>query len=148
VVAVLPILTLLLGTPTATTTQTSGIETDSSSPQSQNPLRSPHPHFLDAGNVELVGHIGGVVEAVAVQEDHAYIGQGYSMLVLDISNPASPSLVGKTLPLPSIVKGVAVSGDYAYIVGGDRYHGLCRGRGGPAGGGRLRPRQPDRGGAL
>jgi len=69
----------------------------------------------DAENVELVGHIGGVTEAVFVQGNYAYIGEGPGLTILDISNPASPTVVGKTPPLPDIVRGVYVSGSYAYV---------------------------------
>ena len=72
----------------------------------------------DAENVEFVGHIGGSTEAVAVQGDYAYIGEGPRLTILDISDPASPTVVGKTLPLPGIVQGVAIAGDYAYVAGG------------------------------
>jgi hypothetical protein len=44
-----------------------------------------------AQNVELVGHIGGVTDAVFVQGNYAYIGEGPRLTILDISNPASPS---------------------------------------------------------
>ena len=71
----------------------------------------------DAENVESVGHIGGVTDAVAVQGDYAYIDEGPALTVLGISNPASPTIVGKTDPLPDIVQDIAVAGDYAYIVG-------------------------------
>ena len=89
----------------------------------QNPLiqpirRSPaHPQAptADAENVEFVGHIGGTTKAVAVQGNYAYIGEGGALTILDISNPASPTVVGKTAPLPDIVQDVYVSGDYAYI---------------------------------
>ena len=76
----------------------------------------------DAQNVEFVGHIGGATLAVAVQGDYAYIGEGPRLAILDISNPASPTVAGKTVPLPGVVRGVAVTGGYAYIA--DREGGL------------------------
>jgi len=69
----------------------------------------------DARNVEYVGHIGGASYAVAAQGHYAYIGEGPSLIVLDVSNPASPTVVGKAPPLPGIVRGVAVAGSYAYV---------------------------------
>jgi hypothetical protein len=62
-----------------------------------------------------VGHIGGATDAVAVQGSYAYIGEGPRLTILDISNPLSPIVVGKTVPLPSTVKDVAISGSYAYV---------------------------------
>ena len=69
----------------------------------------------DAKNVELVGRLGGLTYAVAVQGDYAYVGEGYSLTVLDVSNSAWPTIVGKTPPLPAIVRDVYVVGDYAYV---------------------------------
>jgi len=69
----------------------------------------------DAQNVEFVGQIGGESYAVAVQGDYAYLGVGPRLVVLDISNPANPTLAGQTEVLPDIVWGVAVAGNYAYV---------------------------------
>ncbi len=69
----------------------------------------------DAENVEFVGQIGCLSYAVAVQGDYAYVGEGPRLTILDISNPASPTVVGKTDPLPDVVQGVAVAGGYAYV---------------------------------
>ena len=80
---------------------------------------SPDVAIADAQNVELVGHIGGPTYAVAVQGNYAHIGEGYSLTILDISDPASPIVVGKTFPLPDIVQGVAIAGGYAYVADGD-----------------------------
>ncbi|HMN29910.1 MAG TPA: hypothetical protein PKE45_17290, partial [Caldilineaceae bacterium] len=35
-------------------------------------------------NVDLIGHIGGVAGAVAVQGDYAYLGFSHEWMVLDI----------------------------------------------------------------
>jgi len=85
--------------------------------------RSEFPHKMmqtaaDAENVEFVSQIGVDTYAVALQGDYAYIGEGYSLTILDISNPASPTVVGKTSPFPEIVRGVCVIGDYAYVADG------------------------------
>ena len=78
----------------------------------------------DAENVELVGHIGGRTYAVAVQGNYAYIGEGPKLTILDISDPTSPVVIGKTALLPDVVLGVAVAAGapqghtYAYVVVG------------------------------
>ena len=72
----------------------------------------------DAQNVELVGQIGGLSCAVAVQGDYVYLGVGPRLVVLDVSNPANPTVVGRTEVLPDIVRGVAVAGNYAYVADG------------------------------
>ena len=71
---------------------------------------------IPAANVELVGQIGGTVNAVALQGQYAYIGEGPRLTILDVSDPASPALAGTTELLPDIVTGVAVAGQVAYIV--------------------------------
>jgi hypothetical protein len=70
-------------------------------------------------NVELVGQIGGACLAVAVQGRYAYIGVGPRLVVLDVSNPAGPLLLGRTAVLPGLVHGVAVAGTLAYVADGE-----------------------------
>ena len=64
--------------------------------------------------VSLVGSVGGSAFGVAVQGNYVYVGEGRSLLVLDISTPSSPSKVGKVV-LPGVVMDVAVFGQYAYV---------------------------------
>jgi len=59
---------------------------------------------------------------VAVAGTHAYVADGYfGLQVVDISNPASPTLIGST-DTPSFARGVAVAGTHAYVA--DGYFGL------------------------
>ncbi len=67
--------------------------------------------------VERIGQVGGSIMAVAVQGPYAYVGQEASLLVLDISDPARPTAIGRAL-LPSSVRHVRVVGGYAYVVAG------------------------------
>lgn len=90
--------------------------------QSKSPfyLQSPE---ADAENVEFVGQIGGTgIRTVTAQGNYAYIGVGPRLVVLDISDPASPTVVGRTIPLRGIVLDIAVDGDYAYVAA--EYGGL------------------------
>lgn len=68
-----------------------------------------------ADNVEFISHIGGRTHAVAVQGNYAYVGEGPSLTILDVTNPAAPAVVGRSPVLPEIVNGVAVAGNYAYV---------------------------------
>ena len=125
--AALLVLTLVPGAPITAApprTRISGIQTDSFDSRSNDPLNPAHPLFstADAENVELVGHIGGVTHAVAVQGNYAYVGEGPRLTILNVSNPASPIVVGKTPPLPGLVQAVAVAEGYAYVA--DDYAGL------------------------
>lgn len=66
-------------------------------------------------NVRFVDHIGGNIKAVAVQGNYAYVGEGPSLSILDVSAPSFPSVVGSTPPLPGIVQRIMVVGGYVYI---------------------------------
>jgi len=68
-----------------------------------------------AQNVELVGQIGGITHAVAVEGNYAYIGVGPRLVILDVSDKAHPIVIGRTGVLPGVVSGVAVAGSYAYV---------------------------------
>jgi len=61
--------------------------------------------------LELVGQIGGAVNAVAVQGDTAYVGVGPRLVILDVSDPANPEVLGQSPVYPDFVQDVAVAGD-------------------------------------
>jgi hypothetical protein len=69
-------------------------------------------------NLQLVGQIGGAVTTVAVQGNYAYIGEGSALAVVNVSNPSEPAILG-SIPLPSVLDGIAVSGSYAYVADAD-----------------------------
>ncbi len=56
---------------------------------------------------------------VAVAGGHAYFGGDDSLRVADLSDPATPQVVGRLALQRGDVQGIAVSGDYAYIAAGD-----------------------------
>jgi len=72
----------------------------------------------DNFNVKFEGRFGGTADACAVSGNYAYIGQGQDLVVLDVSNPASPVELGRVMT-PGIVRDVALSGDYAYVADDD-----------------------------
>jgi hypothetical protein len=82
--------------------------------------RTPHAPDApqDSWNVEYVGHIGGITWAIAVQGNYAFVGEGPQLTILDISNPASPTVTGKTQPLPDIVGCIAFLSGYIYVADG------------------------------
>ena len=73
-------------------------------------------------NVELVTQIGGPVYAVDLAWPYAYIGMGPRVVILNISNPAQPVMVGQSDVLPGIIRNIAVAGDYVYATA--EYAGL------------------------
>jgi hypothetical protein len=67
---------------------------------------------------ELVGRWPhGQAAAVAVSGDVAYVGSGAALLVVDISNPAAPTVLGD-LDLPELILGVATTGSHVIVCDG------------------------------
>lgn len=83
---------------------------------------NPTPGLEGQKTFSLLGQIGGSSAAVAVDGQFAYLGQGPRMVVLDVSDPAKPGLVGESEILPGLVQGIQVNGNYAYAA--VRYGGL------------------------
>lgn len=69
-------------------------------------------------NLDLVSSFGGGAIGLAVNQNHAFLGQGRSMLVLDISNPALPSKVGQ-VSLPGVVWDIAFFSQYVCVANGE-----------------------------
>jgi len=67
-----------------------------------------------ARNVEILGHIGGSVNAVSVQGNYAFVGMGPELAVLDVTIPGDPRRVGY-LVLEDMVADVYVANGYAYV---------------------------------
>ena len=72
----------------------------------------------DNVNVDIVGQFGGDLFDVAVAGDHAYLGQGQDLVVLDISDVTALSEVGRVTSISEIY-GIDISGNYAYIANGN-----------------------------
>ena len=66
-----------------------------------------------AQELELAGTIAAPAGVVAVSGDHAYLGEGPTLRVYDISDPAAPAAAGSTA-LPAIIYDIAVAGGVAY----------------------------------
>ncbi|MDX2110059.1 MAG: putative Ig domain-containing protein [Verrucomicrobiota bacterium] len=72
--------------------------------------------YLNAlgSNIDLVGQIGGNVQAVAVVGNTVYYGEGTGLVVSDFTNPSAPVERGR-IALPSIVKDVVVVNNIAFV---------------------------------
>jgi hypothetical protein len=66
-------------------------------------------------SLEQVGQVGGISNAVAVQDNYAYVNAGPRLVIMDVSDRNNPVIVGQSPPLPDLVVGVAVDGQYAYV---------------------------------
>jgi hypothetical protein len=71
-----------------------------------------------AWELEYIGGINGPITAVAVQGSYAYVGDINGLMVMDISNPASPTPVSRTLSSIHYVPDVTVAGNLAYVTAG------------------------------
>lgn len=76
--------------------------------------------LVPAGNArecpELMGRWPfGPAVAVAATGDHAFYGSGAGLMIADVSDPASPRVVG-SLTLPAAVEQIEVSDRYAYVL--------------------------------
>jgi len=57
------------------------------------------------------------VQTVTASGTTAYLGSDSTLVVLDVSNPASPAVLGSVI-LPAVINRIAVSGGFAYVVAG------------------------------
>lgn len=69
--------------------------------------------------IDFIGHLGGITQAVTIQGNYAYIGEGPALTILDISNPSLPVVVGRSQPMPEIIEHIVVAGQYAYVADSD-----------------------------
>ena len=67
-----------------------------------------------AQELELVGTIPEAAGVVAVHGEHAYLGEGPTLRVYDISDPAAPA-AGGSVALPGNIYDIDVAGSVAYV---------------------------------
>ena len=77
----------------------------------------PFPASTDASTITPVGNLAGSATSVEVLDTRAYIGNADSLRIVDISNPASPLLLGS---YQTPAADVQVVGAHAYIASAGR----------------------------
>jgi hypothetical protein len=77
------------------------------------------PSFPVPVATELIGQIGGATYALDVAGAYAYVGIGSRIVVLDVTNPASPHKIGQSAILPGLVEDVHVSGSLLIVALGE-----------------------------
>ncbi len=82
---------------------------------------SPFSTTISEERPKLIGHIGGVPQAVFVRGNYAYVGYGPELAILDISNRARPLRIGYVV-FPDLVLDINVADSYAYVA--DKSAGL------------------------
>ncbi len=73
----------------------------------------------DQNPLKIVGQIGGPTNAVAVQGNVAFVGVGYRLMILDVTDPSHPQEIGASQPLKSQIQGITVQGEVAYLATGE-----------------------------
>ncbi len=64
---------------------------------------------------EAVGQLGGYAYSAAWQNSYAYVGIGPQLVVLDVSDPASPVVIGRSSVQSDSIRDLFISGNYAYL---------------------------------
>ncbi|MBN1888119.1 MAG: IPT/TIG domain-containing protein [Thermoflexales bacterium] len=65
-------------------------------------------------NMAAVSAFGGTMQALATSGHYAYVSEGMSFVVFDISTPSNPVELGRTM-LPDMAWEIKIVGDYAYV---------------------------------
>jgi hypothetical protein len=65
-------------------------------------------------SMAAVSAFGGAMQAFAISGDYAYVSEGLSFVIFDISTPSNPVEVGRTM-LPDMAWEIKIVGDYAYV---------------------------------
>ncbi|MGC9395918.1 MAG: LVIVD repeat-containing protein [Anaerolineae bacterium] len=94
---------------------------DAIQPKATVPSSTYYSSNSDLPIVEFVSSFGGVINAIAISDTTVYVGEGASLVVLDVSNPLQPSRRSQ-LPLPDLVGNIQVVGNIVYVA--NRYSGL------------------------
>lgn len=66
-------------------------------------------------NMEVIGHLGGLVTAVFMDDRYAYFGVGPQLAILDIENLRHPRVIGYGPLITFPIRDIAVMGDVAYL---------------------------------
>ncbi|MBP7747528.1 MAG: hypothetical protein KA383_15540 [Phycisphaerae bacterium] len=65
--------------------------------------------------IQQIGQWGGPSYAIDICGTTAYVGVGHTLGIFDVSTPDAPYFVGRSAELLDLVRGVRVSGNYAYV---------------------------------
>lgn len=98
--------------PTPSATSTPAMETATVIP-------SPTDAVLPEVRLDLIGHIGGASNALAIQDQYVYIGVGLRLVALDVSDPFHPQALGQSEPLPGLVDSVQLADGHAIVLTDD-----------------------------
>lgn len=75
----------------------------------------------EARNIDLVGQIGGQSLTIAIKKPYVYLGEGKTMSILDMSNPASPTVLSR-LFIGHTIEQLLIAEERAYLRTDDGIH--------------------------
>lgn len=97
-----------------------GLLTTMQSPRSQaliaKPILAESVTETSSQYLEVISQLGGGIRATALQNDYLYAGIGPRLFIMSVSSPNNPMAVGRTEALSGSILGVAVAGEYVYVV--------------------------------
>jgi photosystem II stability/assembly factor-like uncharacterized protein len=65
--------------------------------------------------LEVVGQAGGALTAKAIAGDLGYLAIGPRLVIIDLSNPSTPEMLGQSDLLPGLVDAILLLDHYAYL---------------------------------
>lgn len=65
--------------------------------------------------LEQVGQFGGAANILALNGDMVYLQVGPRLVIVDVANPAEPTIVGRSNVLPAGIKAIAAQDEYALV---------------------------------
>lgn len=75
--------------------------------------------YTFAQNIKSISFVGrwpdGVCEAVYLDSNYAYVGNGAALDILDVSNPSSPIRIGRVIA-SGLIRDIHIVGDFVYIL--------------------------------
>lgn len=78
------------------------------------PTMPPTPTVPTQPMSQLVHQMGGTMWDTVANDDHAFVAVGPRVLVVDVSNPSEPRVIGRTPPLLGNVADLEVLGSHVY----------------------------------
>jgi hypothetical protein len=72
----------------------------------------------DPQELVVAGQYGGYADAIFWNNDTTYVGIGPSLNIFDTTAPTTPTLLGRSLPLPGLVRDISVISTTAYVAVG------------------------------
>jgi hypothetical protein len=81
-------------------------------------LAASHSASAPQWDMAPIGQVGGMIYALEIQGNYAYVGIGTKLVIWDITNPDQPLPVGESGILSGVVRDIELTGGQAYVAVG------------------------------